>query len=177
MPPSALNTNLTIMEGSLINFPRKQYLDGSLGWESALLPFDYTYSMLKPHNCINATTVLGVTLGPLVIPEKQGGWRRESRTWNFQRYWRKIMWKILGSSSKKRNFQGWSRKIRFEFPWVLVSQLKISKGGNTVLWNFQAWRLVFFRDFQRWSNKPKNRRVFFQKVMFSTLSPVWIFLE
>ena len=65
MLPAALNTNLTIMEGSLINFPRKQYSDGSLGWESALLPFDYTYNMLKPHNCINATTVLGVTLGPL----------------------------------------------------------------------------------------------------------------
>ena len=60
------------------------------------------------------------------------------RTWNFQRYLRKNMWKFQGSIKKEVEFLGCSRKPYVEFPWVLVFDLGISKWCHTILQNFQG---------------------------------------
>ena len=41
---------------------------------------------------------------------------------------------------KKWNFHGCSRKNRVEFPWILVFDLRISKGCHTSFQNFQRWK-------------------------------------
>ena len=64
---------------------------------------------------------------------------RVSRTWNFQGYWKKNMWKFHGSIKKR---SGISRSVQ-EYSINLGFDLEISDGCHTTLQNFLAWKLVF----------------------------------
>ena len=63
---------------------------------------------------------------------------RVSRTWNFQGYWKKNMWKFHGSIKKR---SGISRSVQ-EYSINLGFDLEISNGCHTTLQNFLAWKLV-----------------------------------
>ena len=169
MPSSVLNTNL--MEESLINFPRKLNSDGSLGWESAILPFDYTYNMLKPHNCINATTGLGVTLEPLGNSRKNrnrgdgGGGRGHGISRGIEERSFRKSWGQVVKRGISRGDQG---KFVSNFHGSWFHNLKFPRGATQFCGISKREDLFFFRDFQWRSNKPKNPGGFFQKVIFST---------
>ena len=45
-------------------------------------------------------------------------------------------------------FPGVSKKLHVKFPGVLVFDLGISKGYNTILWNFQGWSFVLSEIFR-----------------------------
>ena len=62
-----------------------------------------------------------------------------------------------GKSQKKKTtnrgtedmiFPGVSKKQHVEFPGALVFDLGISKGYNTILWNFQGWSFILSEIFR-----------------------------
>ena len=74
------------------------------------------------------------------IPEKiqTGG----LRTWNFQGYWRKSMWKFQGSIKREVEFRGLFKKKTWNFQGFWFFNLEFLR-GVTILLNFQGWNLVF----------------------------------
>ena len=60
------------------------------------------------------------------------------------------MWKFKGSIKKRWNLQGCWRKTHVDFPWILLSNLGISKECQTILQYFQGWKLVF-----SWNSRSK----------------------
>ena len=70
-----------------------------------------------------------------------------------------------GQLRKKWNFQGCSRKIYMQFPWVLVFDLGIStKRCHTILKNPQGVKVCFLRVKQ--SKNLKSLGVFFQESIY-----------
>ena len=124
------------------------------------------------------------------IPEKIQTWtpvqEQGLRAWNFEGYWRKSIWKFQGSIKKDAEFpwQGCSRKIHVEFPWVLVFDLEfpvqrvsnnfakfpagveacfLSRICNSLslvetLDSFHEFFQLYFVTFKNWCAKYKDRR-------------------
>ena len=70
-----------------------------------------------------------------------------------------------GLIKNKMEFPGVTRKNNVQYRGVLLFGLGISKGYNTILWNFQGWSFVLSGIFRgRVKKKKKNPRLFFKKV-------------
>ena len=61
----------------------------------------------------------------------QVGWAKDME---FQRVWKKSMWKFQGFINIEVEFQS----VFTKNSWVLVYDLEISKGSHTILQNFQG---------------------------------------
>ena len=77
-------------------------------------------------------------------------------------------------SIKKWNIQGCSRKTHAEFRWVLVYELRISKGCYSILQNSKGWKFVFSGISKGKVTNLKIPVFFFQKTI-SAIRPIWIF--
>ena len=105
-----------------------------------------------------------IALNFVLFQKKSKQW--EMKIWSFQGHQRNGLQNLRAIIRNKEEYPGLPWKNHVEFPRVLVFGFGISKGCNTILWNFQGW---IFGLFGICRGKVKKSRRVFKKVCHQPL--------
>ena len=98
----------------------------------------------------------------MAIPEKSKQ-RRGLRTWNFQRYWRKNIWKFQGSFKKEVEFSRMYKKKSYNFRGSWFLNLKFTR-GVTKFCRISRAESLFSLEYLGIKWQTKNSKGVFRKV-------------